>query len=130
VEQSVVLQGKPIEQSVISQARASLREVHLAPMLEDYIVQLVVATRDPAPFAEPLAKYVEWGASTRGTLALDRCSRARAWLEGRDYVTPEDVHAIAPDVLRHRVLLSYAARADGVSSDDYVAELLRAVPLP
>ena len=130
VEQSVVMQGRPIDPSVIMQARAALRDVHVAPMLEEYIVQLVVATRDPSPFSDQLSKYVEWGASTRGTIALDRCSRARAWLEGRDYVTPEDVHAIAPDVLRHRVLLSYAARADGVSPDDYVNELLRAVPLP
>ena len=73
---------------------------------------------------------MEWGASPRGTIALDRCARARAWLNGRNFVAPEDVHAVAPDVLRHRVLLSYPARAEGMTPDDAVAELIRTVPLP
>ena len=77
-----------------------------------------------------LAEWVEWGASPRGTIALDRCSRARAWLSQRDYVTPEDVHAIAFDVLRHRVLLSYEARAEGLDTDGFLRKLIQAVPLP
>jgi MoxR-like ATPase len=73
---------------------------------------------------------VQWGASPRGTLALDRCARARAWLAGRDYVTPADVHAIAPDVLRHRVILTYQAESEGVTTDDFVKALVAAVPVP
>ena len=92
-------------------------DLHLAPQLEEYLVQLVLATRDPAPYGAELARWIAYGASPRGTIALDRCARAHAWLAGRDYVTPEDVHAIAADVLRHRVLLSYEAEAEGIDSD-------------
>jgi MoxR-like ATPase len=104
--------------------------MHLAPQLEEYIVQLVLATRDPSRYGEELKRWVAYGASPRGTIALDRCARAHAWLAGRDYVTPEDVHAIATDVLRHRVLLSYEAEAEGVNSDRVVSMLLERVPLP
>jgi MoxR-like ATPase len=104
--------------------------LHLAPQLETYIVQLVLATREPSPYGAELARYVAYGASPRGTIALDRCARAHAWLNGRDYVTPEDVHAIAADVLRHRVLLSYEAEAEGISADRVVAMLLERVSLP
>ena len=93
-------------------------------------VRLVVATREPGAYVPELVERIESGASPRGTIALDRCARARAWLQGRDYVSPEDVHAVAPDVLRHRVLLAYTARAEGIESDDVVAELIRSVPLP
>ncbi len=121
---------EPVPQSAVIAARRRVHAVHLAPVLEDYIVQLVVATREPAPYAPELAERIEWGASPRGTIALDRCARARAWLNGRNFVAPEDVHAVAPDVLRHRVLLSYPARAEGMTPDDAVAELIRTVPLP
>ena len=77
-----------------------------------------------------LGKRIAWGASPRGSIALERCARARAWLQGRDFVTPEDVRAIAPDVLRHRVLPSYEATAEGWDGDRLVAELLQRVPLP
>jgi MoxR-like ATPase len=105
-------------------------DLHLAPQLEEYLVQLVLATRDPAPYSAELARYVSYGASPRGTIALDRCARAHAWLAGREFVTPEDVHAIAADVLRHRVLLSYEAEAEGVSADKVITMLLERVPLP
>ena len=120
----------PLTQQQVLAARRGVEAVHLAPVLEDYVVRLVVATREPGPYAPELEDRIEWGASPRGTIALDRCARARAWLHGRDYVSPEDVHAVAPDVLRHRVLLAYAARAEGLSSDDVIAELIRSVPLP
>ena len=117
-------------QQQIFAARREVLAMHLAPQLETYLVQLVLATREPSAYGAELARYVAYGASPRGTIALDRCARAHAWLAGRDYVTPEDVHAIAADVLRHRVLLSYEAEAEGVSSDRVVAMLLERVPLP
>jgi MoxR-like ATPase len=119
-----------VSQAQVFAARAAVLAMHLAPQLEEYIVQLVLATRDPSRYGEELKRWVAYGASPRGTIALDRCARAHAWLAGRDYVTPEDVHAIAPDVLRHRVLLSYEAEAEGVNSDRVVSMLLERVPLP
>ena len=77
-----------------------------------------------------LGRRIAWGASPRGSIALERCARARAWLDGRDYVTPDDVRAVAPDVLRHRVLPSFEATAEGWDGERLVGELLRLVPLP
>ena len=120
----------PATQESIFEARAEVLDIHLAPALEEYIAQLVIATRHPERYGDELAGLVEWGASPRGTIALDRCSRARAWLSQRDYVTPEDLHAIAPEVLRHRVLMTYEARAQGIDSDEFLRRLTQAVPLP
>ena len=122
--------SRVVSQAQVFAARSAVLEMHLAPQLEEYIVQLVLATRDPSRYGEELRRWVAYGASPRGTIALDRCARAHAWLAGRDYVTPEDVHAIATDVLRHRVLLSYEAEAEGVNSDRVVSMLLERVPLP
>ena len=119
-----------VSQAQVFAARAAVLAQHLAPQLEEYLVQLVLATRDPAHYGAELKRWVAYGASPRGTIALDRCARAHAWLAGRDYVTPEDVHAIAADVLRHRVLLSYEAEAEGITSDRVIATLLERVPLP
>jgi len=119
-----------LSQQQIFAARRAVLDVHLAPALEEYVVQLVLASRDPRPYSEELARYIAYGASPRGTIALDRCTRAHAWLSGRDYATPEDVHAMAPDVLRHRILLSYEAEAEGVRPDRIVSMLLERVPLP
>jgi MoxR-like ATPase len=119
-----------VSQAQVFAARAAVLAQHLAPQLEEYLVQLVLATRDPAHYGSELKRWVAYGASPRGTIALDRCARAHAWLAGRDYVTPEDVHAIAADVLRHRVLLSYEAEAEGITSDRVIATLLERVPLP
>ncbi len=113
----------------IQAARAEVMQRHMADNLENYLVHLVLATRDPAPYDPALARWVDYGASPRATIALDRCSRAHAWLRGADFVTPEDVHAVVFDVLRHRVLLSYAAEAEGITPDRFVAELLKRVPL-
>ena len=119
-----------VTQAELFAARCETMALHMAEALEDYIVHLVMATREPAKYSDELARWIEYAASPRATIALDRCSRAHAWLAGRDYVSPEDVQAIAPDVLRHRVLLSFEAEAAGVSSDDVIAELLARVAVP
>jgi MoxR-like ATPase len=111
-------------------ARQAVLDVHLAPALERYLIELVLASRDARRYDAALARRIAWGASPRGSIALERCARARAWLAGRDYVTPEDVRAIAPDVLRHRVLPSYEATAEGWDGQRLVAALLDVVPLP
>ena len=82
----------------------------MAPELEEYIVQLVLATRDPGRWDAELVRLVSYGASPRATIALDRCARARAWLDGRDYVSPDDIQAVVHDVMRHRVLLVLRSR--------------------
>jgi MoxR-like ATPase len=111
-------------------ARRAALALHMAEALERYLVELVLATRNPGAYDAALAPLVRLGASPRATIGLDRAARAHAWLAGRDYVSPEDLHAVAPDVLRHRLLLSYQARADGVGADEIVARLLARVPLP
>ncbi len=119
-----------VTQDEIFQARREVLDLHLADDLEEYIVQLVLATRDPRPWAPALRQKIAWGASPRASIALERCARAAAWLAGRDYVLPEDVQTLAPDVLRHRVLLGYEAEAEGLRVDDVVRQLLERVPLP
>ena len=111
-------------------ARREALALHMAGELERYIVELVLATREPGAYDAELAPLVRLGASPRATIGLDRAARAHAWLAGRAYVSPEDIQAIAPDVLRHRLLLSYQARADGIGADDIVARLLARVPVP
>ena len=119
-----------LSQADVFAARGAVLDLHMAPALERYLVEVVLASRDPARYDAALARRIAWGASPRGSIALERCARARAWLAGRDFVTPEDVRAIAPDVLRHRVLPSYEATAEGWDGERLVAELLRLVPLP
>lgn len=120
----------PLPQTLLFDARKQVLDVHTSEGLENYLVQLVVATRDPGNYSEELGRWLRYGASPRATIALDRCSKAHAWLDGRDYVTPDDIHVIAHDVLRHRILLTYEAEAEGISSDDFLDELLRLVALP
>ncbi|MGH8054444.1 MAG: AAA family ATPase [Stenotrophomonas sp.] len=114
----------------IEQARRAVLELHMAPQLERYLIALVLASRDASGYDAALAKRIAWGASPRGSIALERCARARAWLAGRDFVTPDDIRAVAPDVLRHRVLPSYEAAAEGWDGERLVAALLDCVPLP
>ncbi|MFT4257295.1 MAG: MoxR family ATPase [Pseudoxanthomonas sp.] len=111
-------------------ARREVLDLHVAPALERYLVELVLASRDAGRYDATLARRIAWGASPRGSIALERCARSRAWLAGRDYVTPDDVRAVAPDVLRHRVLPSYEATAEGWDGDKLVAALIEKVPLP
>ncbi|SEL70307.1 MoxR-like ATPase [Pseudoxanthomonas sp. GM95] len=111
-------------------ARRQVLDLHMAPALERYLVELVLASRDASRYDAQLARRIAWGASPRGSIALERCARANAWLAGRDYVTPEDVRAVAPDVLRHRVLPSYEATAEGWDGARLVDALIERVPLP
>ena len=119
-----------LQQDVIIEARRQVSAVKSAEAIVDYIVSLVSATRRPGDFSEILAKWIHVGVSPRATIALDRASRARAWLEGRDHVLPEDVRAIAHGCLRHRLLLSYDATADGITADKVIDELLQQVAIP
>lgn len=115
---------------VLFQARRAVLDLHMAPAVERYLVELVLASRDARPYDAALAARIAWGASPRGSIALERCARATAWLAGRDFVTPDDVRAVAPDVLRHRVLPSYEATAEGWDGERLVQALLDRVPLP
>ncbi len=116
-----------IPQQVIFDARAEIDRVATKDVVENYMVALIAATRRPAEFGDKLKDWIAVGASPRGSLALDRCSRTYAWLQGRDFVTPEDVQAVAHDCLRHRVSLSYEAGADGMNADAVLDEVVRQV---
>jgi MoxR-like ATPase len=116
-----------IQQDVIFAARNEIHGLPMAAAVEDYIVTLVEATRYPERYDKDLRKWIQIGASPRGTIGLDKCSRAYAWLKGRDYVSPSDVQAVAHDVLRHRLLLSYDAQAEGVKADQVIHKLIELV---
>jgi MoxR-like ATPase len=118
-----------LDQDSIMTARQEVLALHMAQPVEEYIVQLIMATRQPENYGDKLAGWLDYGASPRGTIALDRCARAYAWLHGKDFVSPDDVQAIAPDVLRHRLILSFEAEANGLSSDHVINELLALVPV-
>nr|WP_272929795.1 MoxR family ATPase [Cedecea sulfonylureivorans] len=116
-----------LSQEDVATCWQEISAVYVAPGIEDYIVNLVDMTRHPQGVSDKLASYISFGVSPRGTLALDRCGRALAWLEGRDAVLPEDIQKVAPAVLRHRLMLSYQANADNCSADDVIKLLLDAV---
>ena len=118
-----------LDKQQLQQAQSEVLNLHMADAVEDYLVQLVFASRNPSAYGDDLARWVNYGASPRGTIALDRCARAHAWLQQRDYVSPEDVQSVIYNVLRHRVLLSFEAEAEGVSADDFIRELVRRVPV-
>lgn len=132
-----ILQGKPstkekplLLQKNIFSARKEVLNLHITPELEHYIVQLVVATRQPEAYDATLASWVRFGASPRATIGIDRSARAHAWLQGRDYVSPEDIRAVVHDVLRHRIVLSFTAEAEGISTDDFIDNLLTHIAIP
>ena len=121
---------KKLNQATLFAAREEVLNIHMAENLERYLVEIILATRNPAAYKPALASWVQWGASPRATIALDRCARAHAWLAGREYVAPEDIQTMAYDVLRHRVLLSYEAEAEGHTPDKFIATLLNLIPVP
>jgi MoxR-like ATPase len=121
---------QPVElltQETLFAARKEALAVHMAEPVEEYLVQLILATRDVKLYGGDLAKWLDYGASPRATIALDRCSRALAWLQGRDFVTPDDIRAVAHDVLRHRLILSFEAEASGVTANQVIDTLLESV---
>ena len=118
-----------IEQDTVFAARQALLALHMAESVEQYIVQLVMATRQPARYSEEMAQWISYGASPRATIAMDRCARAHAWLRGADFVAPDDVQAVVADVMRHRLLLTFEAEANGVTPDRVISEIVAHVPV-
>ncbi|MGS2721337.1 AAA family ATPase [Paraglaciecola aestuariivivens] len=119
-----------LSQTDIFNARQDVLKIHLDEALEQYIVQLIIATRQPQNYHQDLANWIEFGASPRATIALDKCARAHAWLMGRDFVGPDNIQAVFHNVLRHRVLLSYEAEAEGVNRNQVLDKILQLVAVP
>jgi MoxR-like ATPase len=119
-----------LSQADIFNARQDVLKIHLDESLEQYIVQLIIATRQPERYDPDLANWIEFGASPRATIALDKCARAHAWLMGRDFVGPDNIQAVFHNVLRHRLLLSYEAEAEGVNSNQVLDKIIQLVAVP
>ncbi len=119
-----------LEISDILAARKEALQVHMSEAVEEYLVQLIMATRHPEKYDAGMSGYVMFGASPRATLALDRCAKIHAWLRGKDFVSPEDIQAVVFDILRHRIILSFEAQAEGITADAVISNLLKLVPLP
>ena len=111
-------------------ARKEALKIHMSEAVEEYLVQLIMATRHPEKYDAKMAGYVMFGASPRATLALDRCAKIHAWLREKDFVSPEDIQAVVYDILRHRIILSFEAQAEGITPDAVISRLLKLVPLP
>ena len=118
---------RALSQNEIFSAREQVLNIHMAPSLENYIVDLIIATRQPEKYDDKLSTWLAYGASPRATIALDRCARARAWLHNRDFVSPEDIQAIFHNALRHRILLSYQAEAEGITANQVLDHILTLV---
>lgn len=118
---------RTLSQSEIFSARQQVLNIHMAPSLENYIVDLIIATRQPEKYDDKLSSWLAFGASPRATIALDRCARARAWLHNRDFVSPEDIQAVFHNALRHRILLSYQAEAEGITANQVLDHILSQV---
>ena len=113
-----------ISQPDLFAARKAILGLYFAEPLEQYLVQLIIATREGANLDEQLGRWIEYGASPRATIALDKCARAHAWLSGRDFVSPDDIQAVVHNVLRHRIILSYEAQADGITKDQVISRIV------
>lgn len=123
-------QMQTISQTNIFAARDQILNLHMTPALMQYLVELVLATRTPERYGQDIKQWIRHGASPRATIALDRAARAHAWLHQRDYVTPEDIQAVAHDVLRHRLILTYTAMAEGLTTDDVIRAIVSRVAIP
>ncbi len=112
------------------EARDAVLDVYMAKNIQQYIVQIILATRDPAQYGAEFANWIEYGASPRASISLARCAKALAFLQGVDFVGPDHVQALAKDVLRHRIILSYRAEAEGISADECIDRLVARIPVP
>lgn len=127
--------GKPapmaaeVSQTTLLAAREEALNIHMADAVEDYIVALTTATRQPEAYGEDFARWLEFGVSPRATISLDRCARAHAYLQDKDFVSPDDVRLVVHDVFRHRLILSFEAEANGMTADAIIDELIKRVPL-
>nr|WP_285817615.1 MoxR family ATPase [Echinimonas agarilytica] len=120
----------PMPLATLFEARQQTLSLHMADIVERYLVELVVATREPAKYSAELAQWLSYGVSPRATIALERCARAHAWLQGQDFVSPDNVQAVFANVMRHRLLLSYQAEASGINAEQVVEYILDKVPAP
>ncbi len=118
-----------IPQHAVFEAREEVRRLHMSDAVEEYIVQLTMATREPGAYGDDLVRWIDFGCSPRGTIALDRCARAHAWLHDKDFVSPDDVRAVLHDTFRHRILVSFEAEAEGINADRVINELIHRVPV-
>lgn len=121
---------KPISQQSVLTARNEVLSIYMSDNLEDYLLQIILATRNPSAYGKDLSSWLQYGASTRASIALDRCARAKAWIQQRDFVGPEDIQDLAFDVLRHRLILSYEAEAEGITTDYFIKELISRIAVP
>ena len=119
-----------LQQQDLFEARQQVLNIHMSDPIEDYLIQFVLASRNAKLYGDDMARWIEFGASPRGSMALDRAARAHAWLKGRDFVTPEDVQTMAFDTLRHRILLSYEAEAEGITPEYVINELIHRIAVP
>ena len=119
-----------LTQSTLFEVREQALNLYMSDNLEQYLIQLILATRHPEPYGEDLSSWIEYGASPRATISLARCVKANAWLDNRDYVTPEDIQSLCFDVLRQRIILSYEAQAEGITPDRFISELISRIAIP
>ena len=120
---------EPLSDAQIFKMREDVMKVSISAHLEQYVIDLIIATREPARFGEQLPQWISYGASPRATLALMRTAKARAWLNDRDYVMPEDIISNLYPVLRHRLILSYEAEAQGVDANQVIKEIINQVAI-
>lgn len=116
-----------LKPEIVFQARKEIAEVKISENMEKYIVDIISATRYPSRYSEELEKWIDYGASPRGSIAIDRASRTHAWMNGNDFVSPENIRAVVHDCLRHRLILSYEANADGINANQVIDQLLEKV---
>jgi len=128
--QNTVEDIKQISAQTLLDARDEILDIHMAENIEDYLLEIILTTRQPEKYGKDLQQWLQYGASPRATITLDRCARAHAWLAGRDFVAPEDIQSMAFDVLRHRLILSYEAEAEGITTDRFINELVNRIAVP
>lgn len=119
-----------LKQDTIFSAQQQINHIHVSEIIIDYILELMKATRNPEQYSADLAKWISYGAGPRASIALVRAARANAWLEGRDYVTPYDIHSLIHEVLRHRIIMTYQAEAQGITTDKIISTLVDLIPIP